>query len=233
MVKETVKVTRYSLAMVTALGAMVAAGCSDNNDNNIVPLVATFITANAGSNAQTGLAGMPLANPISVHVTDQNSNALAGVSVAWAVVGAGGSVSAASSLTDVNGDATVVWTLGNAIALDSLTASISTGASVTLTANAVAAGGTISSVSGDNQTVPVGTTSAPMVAKVANANGTGIGGVVVTWSVANGGTLSTLSTVTDANGLTSVTLLTSLVPGTATVTATSAAGLTHFTVTGQ
>ena len=93
MVKETVKVTRFSLAMVTALGAMVAAGCSDNDNDNLVPLVATFITVNAGSNGQTGTAGQVLANPIVVHVTDQNSNALAGVSVAWAVVGAGGSVS--------------------------------------------------------------------------------------------------------------------------------------------
>src|SRR5262249_11292940 len=50
MVKETVKAARVSsLAMVAALSAMVAVGCSDN-DNNIVPLVATFITVNAGSN---------------------------------------------------------------------------------------------------------------------------------------------------------------------------------------
>lgn len=230
MVKETVKAARVSLAMV-ALGGMVAVGCSDNN-NNLVALVATFISVNAGSNGQTGTAGQQLANPISVHVTDQNSNALAGVSVAWAVVGAGGSVNTASSLTNSNGDATVLWTLGTAIGLDSLTASIASGASVTITATATAAGSTTAKISGDNQSVTAGTTSAPMVVKIANANGTGIAGATVNWSVVNGGTLSALVTTTDANGLASVTLATNVIPLTATVTATGPNGAVAFSVTG-
>ena len=230
MVKETVKAARVSLAMV-ALGGMVAVGCSDN-DNNLVALVATFISVNAGSNGQTGTAGQQLANPISVHVTDQNSNALAGVSVAWAVVGAGGSVNTASSLTNANGDATVLWTLGTAVGLDSLTASIATGASVTITATATAAGSTTAKISGDNQSVTAGATSAPMVVKIANANGTGIAGATVNWSVVNGGTLSALVTTTDANGLASVTLATNVIPQTATVTATGPNGAVAFSVTG-
>jgi adhesin/invasin len=230
MVKETVKAARVSLAMV-ALGGMVAVGCSDN-DNNLVALVATFITVNAGSSGQTGTAGQQLANPISVHVTDQNSNALAGVSVAWAVVGAGGSVSTASSLTNANGDATVLWTLGTAIGLDSLTASIATGASVTITATATAAGTTIAKVSGDEQSVVAGSTSGPMVIKIANSDGTAISGVPVTWSVVNGGTLSATATTTDANGLASVMLTTSANPQTATVTATGPTGSVAFSVTG-
>jgi adhesin/invasin len=230
MVKETVKAARVSLAMV-ALGGLVAVGCS-NNDNNVVALVATFISVNAGSNGQTGTAGEQLANPISVHVTDQNSNALAGVSVAWAVVGAGGSVSTASSLTNANGDATVLWTLGTAVGLDSLTASIATGASVTITATATAAGSTIAKISGDNQSVTAGTNSAPMVVKVSNANGTGIAGATVNWTVVNGGALSAPSSTTDANGLASVVLATSAAPGTATVTATGPNGAVQFSVTG-
>ncbi|HEV8449105.1 MAG TPA: Ig-like domain-containing protein [Gemmatimonadaceae bacterium] len=229
MVKETVKVARVSLAMVT-LGAMVAVGCSDN-DNNLAALVATFITVNAGSNGQTGTAGQQLANPISVHVTDQNSNALAGVSVAWAVVGAGGSVSTASSLTNANGDATVLWTLGTAVGLDSLTASIATGASVTITATATAAGSTIAVISGDNQSVTAGTNSAPLVVKISNANGTGIAGATVTWTT-DSGALSAPSSTTDANGLASVVLATNPAPGTATVTATGPNGAVHFSVTG-
>jgi len=233
MVKETVKVTRVSLAMVTALGALVGVGCSDNNDLNLVPLVATFITVNAGSNGQTGTAGQLLANPIVVHVTDQNSNALAGVSVAWAVVGAGGSVSAASSLTNASGDATVNWTLGTAVALDSLTASLANGTSVTITATATAAGSSIDKISGD-QSIPAGSTSAPMVVKIVNANGTGIGGATVAWSVQNGGTLSALSTTTGPDGQTSVTLATSVLPGTAIVTATGPSGAAvNFSVQGN
>jgi adhesin/invasin len=226
MVKETVKVTRVSLAVVTALSTMLGVACSDNND--LVPLIATFVTVNAGSNGQTGTAGQLLALPISVHVTDQNSNALAGVSVAWAVVGAGGSVSVASSLTDSNGDATTAWTLGTSVGLDSLTASIATGASATITATASAAGATLAKVSGDNQVVNEGAVSLPMVVKVANAGGTGIGAAGVAWSVVGGGTLSATATTTDANGLTSVTLTAPAVAGAVmTVTATAASGATQ------
>ena len=234
MVKETVKVTRISLAMVTALGAMVGVACSDNNDNNIVPLVATFITANAGSSGQTAVAGTQLANPISVHVTDQNSNALAGVSVAWAVVGAGGSVSAASSLTDANGDATVNWTVGTAVGTDSLTASIASGASVIITATVTSAPSQLVKISGDNQSVTAGTNSQPLQVRVENANGTGIAGATVTWAIASGGgALNAATTTTDANGNASVVLATNPTPGQASVVATGPGGNTQtFTVTG-
>ena len=229
MVKATVKAARVSLAMVT-LGAMVAVGCSDN-DNNLVALIATFITVNAGSSGQTGVAGTQLANPISVHVTDQNSNALAGVSVSWAVVGAGGSVSAASSLTNATGDATVLWTVGNAVGLDSLTASIANGASVTITATATATPSQLLKVSGDNQALIVGQNSQPLVVRVENAGNTPISGATVNWTADNGGTLSALSTVTDANGNTSVTLMNAPV-GTTTITATGPSGAQQvFTIT--
>ncbi len=233
MVKETVKVTRASLALLTAFGAMVAVGCNDN-DNNLAALVATFITANAGSSGQTGVAGQALANPISVHVTDQNNNPIAGATVSWAVVGAGGSVNAASTLTNSNGDTQVTWTLGTAVGTDSLVASIPIGASVTIVATVTANPTNLAKISGDNQTVAAGTASQPLVVRVENANGTGIAGSTVNWTVANGGTLSAASTVTDANGNASVTLLTSATPGTATVTATGPSGAQQtFSVTGQ
>ena len=62
MVKETVKVTRVSLAVVTALSTMLGVACSDNDNDNLVRLIATFVTVNAGSNGQTGTAGQLLAN---------------------------------------------------------------------------------------------------------------------------------------------------------------------------
>ena len=235
MVKETVKVTRASLVMLTAFGAMVAVGCSDNNDNNLAALVGTFITANAGSSGQTGVAGQLLANPISVHVTDQNNNALAGVTVSWAVVGAGGSVSQATSVTNATGDATTNWTVGAAVGTDSLVASIPIGASVTITANVVASPSQLVKISGDNQSVTAGTNSQPLVVRVENAAAAPIAGATVTWAItsAGGGALSAASTTTDANGNTSVVLATSPTPGTATVVATGPGGATQtFTVTG-
>ncbi len=233
MVKETVKVTRASLAMLTAFGAMVAVGCSDS-DNNLAVLVATFITANAGSSGQTAVAGSLLPNPVSVHVTDQNNNPLAGAVVSWAVVGAGGSVSQATSITNATGDATTNWTVGLAVGTDSLVASIPIGASVTITANVIASVTSLLKVSGDNQTVTAGTNSQPLVVQVTNANGSGVAGATVTWAITSGGgALSATSTVTDATGTASVVLATNPTPGTATVVATGPSGaIQTFAVTG-
>lgn len=231
MVKETVKVTRASLAMLTAFGAMVAVGCSDNNDN-LAALVGTFITANTGSSGQTGVAGTLLANPISVHVTDQNNNALAGVTVSWAVVGAGGSVSQATSVTDATGDATTNWTVGSAVGVDSLVASIPIGASVTVTANVVASPSTLVLIGGNNQSVAAGTNTLPLQVRVENAAAAGIAGATVTWAITSGGgTLSATSTTTDAGGNTSIVVTAGA--GVATITATAPGGSVQtFTVTG-
>lgn len=232
MVKETVKVTRASLAMLTAFGAMVAVGCSDS-DNNLAVLVATFITANAGSSGQTAVAGSLLPNPVSVHVTDQNNNPLAGAVVSWAVVGAGGSVSQATSITNLTGDATTNWTVGLAVGTDSLVASIPIGASVTITANVIAAT-SLRKISGDLQSVTAGTNSAPLVVQLVDVNGAGIAGATVTWAITSGGgALSASSTLTDATGTASVVLATNPAPGTATVVATAPSGATQtFAVTG-
>jgi adhesin/invasin len=233
MVKETVKFTRVSLAMLTAAAAMIGVACG-GGDNNSTPLVATSITVNSGSSGQTGGVGTALANPVSVHVTDQNGNPFSGATVTWAVVGAGGTVDGATSTTNSTGDATVHWTLGAAAGTDSLTASIANGQSVTITATATASssGNTIAKVSGDSQSVKAGTATAALVVKVMTTGGTAVNGATVTWTTTGGGTLSKTSTTTDSTGTTSVTLTTSATAGAATVTATLGTSSVVFTVTG-
>ena len=233
MVKETAKFTRVSLAMLSVAAGMIAVACGSDN-NNAAPLVATSITLNSGSSGQTATVGKALTNPVSVHVTDQNGNPFSGATVTWSVVGAGGSVDAATSTTNSTGDATVHWTLGATAGTDSLTASIANGQSVTITATATAAssGNTFTKVSGDSQSVKVGTVTQPLVVKLMSSGGTAVSGATVTWSVAGGGTLSATSTTTDATGTTSVTLTTAAAAGTATVTATAGTSTVTFTVTG-
>ena len=176
-------------------------------------LLASSISVSAASNGQTGVVGQPLAQPIVVHVSDQNGAALANAVVGWTVVSGGGSVSASTSLTDASGDASVTWTLGQAAGVDSLQAAIATGASVIITANATANGqASLNKISGDNQTILSGTTSAPMVVQVVDQFGNPVANATVTWAATGGGTLSATSTTTDASGNTQVTLTTSAPP---------------------
>jgi len=109
--------------------------CGDNNVVNAVVLNATSITVSAGD-GQVGLVGQPLAQPIVVHVLDQNGASLANAVVTWTVTFGGGSASAATSQTDVYGNASINWTMGPAAGADSLRAAIANGVSVTVSAAA-------------------------------------------------------------------------------------------------
>jgi adhesin/invasin len=205
---------------LAALAVIGASACSDNNDTTI-PRTATTITASSATNGQTGVVGTALAQPVAVVVADQNGAPLAGATVNWAVTAGGGSVASSTSVTDASGNATVVWTLGQSVGTDTLTASIAGGANAIITATATAAAASAVHVtSADTLTVAAGATTAPLVVKVVDQFGNPISGATVTWSVAGGGTLSATSSTTDATGSTQVTLTTAAA-GTYTVTAKS------------
>jgi hypothetical protein len=143
--------SRYRRWLVPALGGALlvsSAACDDKPDlvNNLVTAVTTIITVRSGD-GQFGLTGQPLADPIVVHVSDQNGTSIANELVTWTIVSGGGSVSPTSNRTDVNGDASVTWTMGPTAGADSLRASIASGASVIITATANSA--QIVSVTGD------------------------------------------------------------------------------------
>ena len=133
-------VSPYRRWLVSALGGALvlsAAACSDDHNdlltNVVVVPVATSITGNSG-NGQVGLVGQPLALPIVVHVSDQSGTSLTNAVVEWTVLTGGGSVSAVTSRTDDNGNASVIWTMGPTVGAVSLRAAIVNGASVTITA---------------------------------------------------------------------------------------------------
>lgn len=228
---------RYARAFAT-IGAVAitaaAAACGDKNDSNTAPLVGTTATINTGSDAQTGVAGQALAQPISVHVVDQNGAAFVGGTVTWTVMSGGGSVSAPTSTTSATGDATVTWTLGNTAGPDSLKADLGNGSSVIIASMATAGPfASLSVVSGDAQSVAAGSTTQPLVVKAVDAFGNVVANATVTWTVTGGGTLSAGSSTTDATGRTQVTLTTDATAATYTVSATAGAvAPVTFTVTG-
>jgi hypothetical protein len=127
--------TRQLLAFIS-LVALGACGGSDDStapSQNSGPL---NIVIAANSTGQTAPAGTKLPFPIAVTVVNSSAAPQAGIAVTWEVLGAGGSVSAANTVTDQAGSTFVDWTLGNVAGTDSVRASISGGSSVIFTAKA-------------------------------------------------------------------------------------------------
>ena len=97
---------------------------------------AASVAKNAGDNQSTQ-PGTAVAIPPSVIVKDATGNPKSGVSVTFAVVSGGGSVTGATAVTNASGVATSgAWTLGNSTGLNSLSATVSGLPSVTFTATA-------------------------------------------------------------------------------------------------
>ena len=98
---------------------------------------ATSLAKNAGDN-QTAVAGSSVPIPPSVLVKDANGNAKSGVSVTFAVVSGGGSITGAAAVTNAAGVATVgSWTLGSSAGSNSLSATVAGLPPVTFIAGAI------------------------------------------------------------------------------------------------
>ena len=194
------------LLVILGVSAVGFIGLNCSSDSNAPDPVATTLASVSG-NAQTGTAGAPLASPITVRVTDQNGDNMAGVAVAFAVTGGGGNLGAASVNTDASGLASTTWTLGNAAGANNNTATASvtglTGSPVTFTASASAGAPTqLAKTAGDAQTgeAAAAVAVAPKVT-VKDALNNPVAGVTVTWTVHSGGGTTTAGTsMTDAAG---------------------------------
>jgi hypothetical protein len=123
-----------------ALFALVALGACGGSDDSTAPSQSNNTPLNVviagNTSGQTAAAGTKLPFPIAVTVVNSSAAPQAGIPVTWEVLGAGGSVSAANTVTDENGFTFVDWTLGNLAATDSVRASIADGNSVIFTAKA-------------------------------------------------------------------------------------------------
>ena len=83
--------------------------------------------------------------------------------------------------------------------------------------------------SGDNQTLAMNAESAPLTVTLLDQDDDPISGRTVTWTVASGtGTLTSSTSLTDADGMATMTFTAGDTPGAATVTAT-VAGVTPVT----
>jgi PKD repeat protein len=205
-------------------------------------VTATSLDANGiaalRGDGQNGRVGTTLPAPLVVQVTDQFGNPIPTVPVNWSVTG-GGSVSESSTLTDANGQSSVMRTLGN-IAGEQTTLARADGlAGSPVTFRHEASAGNASRVvieSGNNQNgAPSRELHNPLVVQVLDANDNPIVGAAVTWVVGAGdGSVNPQSNQTDANGRSSVRWTLGAEPGSNTVTAVvSGVGTARFTAMGD
>ncbi|MEX0892941.1 MAG: leishmanolysin-related zinc metalloendopeptidase [Gemmatimonadota bacterium] len=220
-------------ALAALAGVTLLAACSDGVTAPPQP-AALEVAAGARQSAAVGSA---LATAPAVRVVDAAGRGVGGVEVAFSVLAGGGSVAAATAVTDRAGLATGAWTLGTTPGVNELRASAAGLGAVTFTAAAVpGAAAHVSARAGDGLAALAGsvTAEAPTVA-VTDAYGNAVAGVSVRFAVrSGGGAVSSGSAVTDASGLASVGSWTLGQPGlnelTATVTGLPAV---VFTATAQ
>jgi hypothetical protein len=224
--------TRKSSVLLAAALALVAAAC--HKDSPVSPPTPTQVAPTQGSDAQISTVGQRLPLPVTVRVLNASGSPVRGVTVAWTILAGGGSLDVGTSTTDSTGDALVHWTLGTVARMDSLQASVGTSLSVVVVATAQA--GVVASlqkVSGDQQTLARGTTSAPLIVQAFDQYGNVVRNAAIAWSDQNGGLLSAAQTMTDSNGKAAVTLTTDPAPATYAIVAQAGSLKVTFVVTGN
>jgi hypothetical protein len=183
--------------------ALASLRCSENTD----PPVPSAIEKQGGD-AQVAPAGTLLPNALSVLVTDDQGDPAQGVSVTWSTQG--GSLSASTSSTGSNGQASVQWTLGPQVGEQLATASVDglQGSPVTFTATASDVSPTFALAITTNPPVSaldheVFDPAAQPVVVLTDGQGNPVAGEQVTASIASGdGVLDgTTAATTSADGV--------------------------------
>jgi outer membrane autotransporter protein len=165
-------------------------------------------------NGQSGALGSAGDAPLVVQFGNPGSP---GQTVNWAVTAGHATLSAASSVTDASGQASITFAYGTTAGTVTIQASTSTSQ---VTFNETAFTPSSAPISGNNQTAVAGSTLQPFVVQVGSPTSSspgghtlgagstkGVAGIAVTWTVVQGGgTLATTTTTTDSTGRTSNTL---------------------------
>ncbi len=214
------------------IGVLALAGCSSDDgeptgmDGGTGDGTATNIAALSGS-GQRGTTGKALLAPFTAKVTDSQGDGVSGVAVSWEVTAGGGSLSATSTTTNSNGEASVLLTLGSSEGANSATASASglSGSPVSFTAQGFAPAA-LSITDGNNQMARLSQPLAKALEVRVTASDNGpVPNATVNWMVTAGdGTLEEMQSAADADGRASVSLTLGGSLGTTSVEATAAEG---------
>jgi VCBS repeat-containing protein len=217
--------------IATVQGDNVPAGLSQTFSASALSGAGAHLVIESGD-AQTAAVGSALPDSLVVRVTDTNGNPAAGVQVDW-TAGGGGSISPSSSVSDANGLAAAERVLGGSSGAQTAQAASAGIDPVTFTHTAEPAHPTtLVLVSGDGQSGGIGATlTDPLVVRLEDDNGNGVGGRPITWVVAPGsGSVNPTSVLTDPNGLASTSWTLGSTVGQRNVTAISS-GISPVTFT--
>ncbi len=211
---------------VAIVSAITPLGIAGSSRITFVPPPARIVVISG--NGQTGVAGSALAQPVVVEVQATDNLPVPGATVTFRAVTAGGSVQQATVIAGANGRASTTLTLGQLAGAYVYEAGSGALTPVSVSATATPApAAAIAIVSGDAQTDTVGKTLAqPFLVKVTDQFGGAVGGATVTWTkVAGNGVLGAPSTITGANGTTSIAYVLGATASSDTIRA-SVAGVT-------
>ena len=168
--------------------------------------VPSAVAGFAGNN-QTARPNFTVTTPPSVIVTDPAGVPVPGVAVTFAVTAGGGTLTGEAATTNADGIAAVgSWRLGAALGTNTVTATAAGLAGSPVVFNATAAALPPSAIvinGGDNQTAIAGqpVPVKPSV-RVIDAEGVGVPGITVTFSIRSGsGTITEATPVTNASGI--------------------------------
>ncbi len=126
---------RLALAAALVVAGTGLAACSDDDPAAPVP-VATTLSIMSGDAQQT-TPNTATASPLVVEVKDQNGNLLANETVTWAISSGTGALSATTSTTDSNGQASVTYTPDASTGTTSITATVGSLTPVSFTVTVV------------------------------------------------------------------------------------------------
>ena len=189
--------------------------------NRLTPTAVTWPEAAGGAASMAPITPLSItgASGASQTVTVQVKSAAgvvqSGVTVNFFVTSGGGSLSAASAVTDTAGKASVGWTLAGATGSSgNMEARLSGVPTLAFTGSITAAAGALSIFSGDSQFLLDYFGGAGVSVKVVDGVGAPMVGTTVTWTaIAGNGTVTTTATNTNGGGIASNTWTTPVTSG--------------------
>jgi adhesin/invasin len=212
-----------------AAGQQTAQAAADGLAGSPVTFVHTALASapsaliKVSGDSQAAPAGFEVAEDLVVRLTDQDGNGIGGRPVTWVKGLGGGPTDPETSTTDPSGFARTRWTLGTSAGTNNntVTAVFSGLPPILFTASASAdVPSKLTLVSGDNQSGVAGQPLAnPLVVKVTDANNNPVENVSVDWTPNVGGSVSTPTSATDANGVAQMIRTLGATPGAYTTTA--------------
>ncbi|HXY18673.1 MAG TPA: hypothetical protein VEH83_01610 [Gemmatimonadales bacterium] len=226
----TVDTTGLATAVANGTAQLTAAsGSATQNAGITVGQVAAAVVKISGD-AQSGVVGQTLANPLIVQVSDSTAHLISGATVGFAVTSGTGSVGSPSAATGANGEAQTTWTLGTTAGSQTVSASVAGAPAATFAATGTAAAAkSVAKQAGDLQSTTTGAAvPIPPAVIVRDSFNNAKAGVTVTFSAATGhGSVTGGTQTTNAGGIATVGGWSLGNVGTDTLTATvSGTGIT-------